>query len=319
MIPPDPEAMSAGDMGSASTFEADVSVVVVVSEAAPLAACLAAIDEQTVAPREVIVAGDDRLGSDAAGLVGDHGAHLVRLAGMRTAEALRGPAAGRARGAVVALTESHCRPAPGWLQTLLESYEPGVAAVGGTVEHAAEGAGLADWAFHFCDYHWFQVPQSDRDVPNLTDCNVSYDRGRLDSLGTAWRSSFHVWSVNDRLRAGGQRLRLAGHAVVWQRRTVPPAEAMRESFAHGRLFARRRLVGASGARRWMYAAGGGLVAPLLLGRMCRRVVATGRHLGWFVAALPWIVLYTTSWSSGELLGYIGGALFGGSKDPQPAL
>ena len=69
----------------------------------------------------------------------------------------------------------------------------------------------------------------------------------------------------------------------------------------------------------MYAAGGGLVAPLLLGRMCRRVVATGRHLGWFVAALPWIVLYTTSWSSGELLGYIGGALFGGSKDPQPAL
>jgi hypothetical protein len=58
--------------------------------------------------------------------------------------------------------------------------------------------------------------------------------------------------------------------------------------------------------RAKYAAGGVLLAPLLIGRMSLAVLRTGRHLGRFARAFPWVVAYTSSWSAGEFIGYVKG-------------
>jgi hypothetical protein len=54
-------------------------------------------------------------------------------------------------------------------------------------------------------------------------------------------------------------------------------------------------------------AGATVVLPsLLIARVTRNVVRRRRHLGWYLRSLPLVVLFSTTWSIGELVGYLTG-------------
>ncbi|HEY8527383.1 MAG TPA: glycosyltransferase [Acidimicrobiales bacterium] len=124
------EARSAG--------EPQVSVVVPTRDRpGPLAACLAAVEAQTVESFEVVVVDD--ASSDPAAVAevvaaAPH-ARLVRGAG-------RGPAAARNRGAAAArapilcFTDDDCRPTPTWAAALARRLDAGADAAAGATHNA---------------------------------------------------------------------------------------------------------------------------------------------------------------------------------------
>lgn len=125
--------MTAGLLrGVDPAFPAATVVVPTRDRPGPLAACLAALEAQTVRSFEIVVV-DDRSrdpSTVAAVVAGVSGARLVHGDG-------RGPAAARnvgaaaARGPVVCFTDDDCRPGSRWLQTVLDRVRAGAHIVAG--------------------------------------------------------------------------------------------------------------------------------------------------------------------------------------------
>jgi glycosyltransferase involved in cell wall biosynthesis len=113
--------------------EPQISVIVPTRDRpGPLAACLAALEAQTVGSFEVVVVDDGSQDAAAvAGVVaGAPHARLVRGAGCGPAAA-RNLGAGAARGAILCFTDDDCRPGPGWVDALAGRIAGGAAAVAG--------------------------------------------------------------------------------------------------------------------------------------------------------------------------------------------
>ena len=108
-----------------------------------LAACLAALADQTLPDVEVVVVDDaSRDRAAVAAVAAEAGVRLVRADG-------RGPAAARNRGAadasspLLAFTDDDCRPDPGWLAALVHRLDDGAAVVAGPTRNARPGDPLA--------------------------------------------------------------------------------------------------------------------------------------------------------------------------------
>ena len=108
-----------------------------------LAACLAALADQTLPDVEVVVVDDaSRDRAAVAAVAAEAGVRLVRADG-------RGPAAARNRGAadasspLLAFTDDDCRPDPGWLAALVQRLDGGAAVVAGPTRNAQPGDPLA--------------------------------------------------------------------------------------------------------------------------------------------------------------------------------
>lgn len=273
-----------------------VSVIVPVRDRRGLLGnLLAALDRQTYADLEVVVADDGSVDgsgdlAEATTVLG-HPVRVLRLAG-RGAVAARTAAVAVAAGELLAFTDSDCEPEPGWLAHLVAEADAGAdVVVGRTVP--ARAVRPLERSVHAGDDGLFAT------------CNVLYRRAAFDAVG-GFASTIGRWDVRPNARARGLgigedtilgwrvaqqgTLRVADGAVV--RHAVHPPDLadsitrgwMAAAFPAllrevpelgGRLLRRRVLLG--GTRRLPL-----LAAVLLLG-VGPRWLAAGA-LGWWAAA-----------------------------------
>lgn len=235
--------------------------------------------------------------------------NFVPLDGVRTPAELRaaGVAAGSAR--LVALTEDHCIPAPEWAERIIDEHEAPHAAIGGVLDKV-EPAGSRDsgysWALYLSDWGRYMPPVEEGSAEYLTDCNVSYKRAALEPLRELWDEEFHETTVNWALQGRSESLWLSPRLVVRQQRSLSLAEAVRDRYGFGRLFAATRVEATGLLQRLAYAAGSLLLPAVLTARVAATVWKKGKARGTFIRVLPALLVTTTVWALGELTGYLTG-------------
>ncbi len=209
-----------------------------------------------------------------------------------------------ARGELVGLLEDHARADPMWAARMAEMHREGYAGVGGAIENGLDRP--LNWAVYFCDFGRYQNPMPAGDSELASDANVVYKRPFLESIRDVWENRFDEPSVNWALKQRGERLGMTPEAVVYQYRTgLGLSNALQERYIWGRSYAATRSRTA-GPKRFVYAATAPLLPAVLLLRMSMLAVRKGRTVGAFLKALPLTALLVTSWSWGELLGYLTG-------------
>ena len=98
-----------------------------------------------------------------------------------------------ATGDVVAMTEDHTIPRPGWIPAIIRAHaeHPEAAAIGGAIENGSQH-GLIEWASYFTTQGPHMLPLGDREVPTTTnEANVSYKRQTLSDLDPGRRRGLH--------------------------------------------------------------------------------------------------------------------------------
>ena len=215
---------------------------------------------------------------------------------------MRAAAIGRASGRVVALIEDDCAVANGWCRAVLDAHRRHPVA-GGPIEPDGYSSGL-DWAVFFCEYARF-MPPFEGEVAALPGNNVSYTRTlAVEWLETRGEDGFVDAFAHRDWRAQGLSLWAEGRMAVRNLNRWTPGAATRSAFHHGRAFAGKRFAGAP-ATRLVFALGSPLLPALKTFRVAREVLVRGRR-GSLARALPWIIVFHTSWAAGELIGYLYG-------------
>ena len=288
-------------------------VVVALNRSALLHRCLEALTSPTNASPdvEILVAGDWQ--TDGTGLASLRSAFPAVTwvdAPESTVPQRRTRGITAARGETVALLEDDCVVSDGWCEAVLHAHDTPSPAIGGAVEPGPYQTAL-DWAIYFCEYARFMRPFAGA-VDALPGNHVSYKRSalHLEAAGDA-PPGFYETAFHTRLRHSGTTLLADPALVVVNINSWRPRAALRDPFHHGRTFAGMRVVGHSVIRRLAFA-GLALVLPLIrVFRVVRDVSGRGRYGATLVRALPWILVFSSAWSLGELVGY----LFGPGTSP----
>jgi Glycosyl transferase family 2 len=309
-----------------------VSVVVAIvsdttghTDTAHLEPCLSALIEQSVGvgptneiivPYHPAVEGIERLRSrfptvrflkvtDLRSYTGQHNSREHH-------DELRARGMAEANGEIVALIEDHAIPAPDWIARLAEAHHDPVAAVGGAIENGIDRP--LNWAVYFCDFLRYQNPLPEGESFNVSDANVAYKRKALESVRAVWQEVFGESSVNEAMRARGEKLVLAPLAVVSQhRRGLRLRGALQERYVWGRSYAATRAKLAGTRRRLFWAVFAPALPLLMLTRMTLMAWRKRRTLGAFVKALPLIAALSVSWSCGEFIGCLTGRPHSGGE------
>jgi len=213
----------------------------------------------------------------------------------------------RASGDVIALTVDHCTVEERWCARCVAAHQSPHAAVGGPLEKGSQADTAVNWAVHFydyCSYGYYQYPGRRGPARELSDCNVSYKKRALDRIARDWPGGFHVPLVNRALVAAGETLWFSPDLLVYQHRSIDCSRAARVAYRRGRAFASVRLTTFGFIQRCVRTA----LSPLLpLGLTAKLVLNMARrhaHLGAFVRAFPFVLLFSASWACGEFLGLL---------------
>lgn len=210
-----------------------------------------------------------------------------------------------ARGDVVALTEDDCVVDTQWCGAVIRAHREPWVAVGGAVE-PGEYTRARDWAVYFFEYGRFMLPFDQHESSVLPGNNVSYKRRALGETDLVQTEGFYDVSVHEAWRRQGLPMLITPALRVTNQNAWPRSYVTINPFHHGRGFAARRVAGQSWQRRVLLA----LLAPLLpilqVYRVIRLTAARGRLIAQLVRAIPWFVVFGTSWAAGELVGYLFG-------------
>ena len=275
--------------------------VIVVSINGPslLRVCLAALDAQADDSVEVVVIAGDRGG------VGEEEELRSRFPRVRWIDAAQGTTVPRLRargvhassGGIVALIEDDCVVSDGWCRAILDAHRGPEVAIGGPVEPGSFRR-ARDWAVYFCEYGRFMAPMAEG--ARLSGTNVSYKRAAI--AGALSREGLHdVWLHRAWTREG-RLMRADPRLAVRNVNNWPSTHLTAVPFHHGRAFAARRFAGLRLWQRAPLAAATLFLPGVQVARMIATVLRRQRYLVPFVKAIPEIVLFSCSWSAGELTG-----------------
>lgn len=205
-------------------------------------------------------------------------------------------------GEIVALSTTHCVPAPDWIAQILRAHDAPHAGIGGAIE-CAPRAGLVQWAIYFCRYSAFMPPFAPRAASDIAADNASYKKAALDACAHTWREGFWEPAVHACLRENGETLWVTPAIVVAQQRSFSLRGFLANRFRHGQQFGGERAARFGPFKRALYALASPLIPALFLFRIARQVLSKGRHRAQFWRALPVTILFLLSWSAGEFRGY----------------
>ena len=281
-------------------------VIASINGAEALAGCLASFVKQPLGEQIEIVVAESSTGGEAAAVCSRYAnVRHLHFDERKSIPELRAIGLLHAGGPILAMTEDHCLAGTDWIQNVLAAHEGAALAIGGAVENAATQR-LVDWAVYFCEYGRYMLPIESGPTNDLPGPNVSYKRAALeifrDLLAPATWEPFWHWRLMER----GVTLINDPRLVIYHRKHFTVRGFLGERYHYARSFAGRRVEGAAWSRRAFFTLGAPLLPPLLLARIARRVLRKGRHRRELLMSLPYISMFTLSWSFGELIGYMRG-------------
>ncbi|MCU0268414.1 MAG: glycosyltransferase [Acidimicrobiales bacterium] len=221
------------------------------------------------------------------------------------------PAPARAAGVfaatadVVAFTEDHCFPAPGWAEALLAAYEEGYEAVGPLLCNANPRTATS-WVNFLLEYADWCLSTQQGDQRHLPGHNSSFDRALLVAYGDRLGEVLEMETPEHwRLTEDGHRFGLAPDAQVAHLNFDVIGPTLRLRYLCGRQFGARRTATWPVHRRVAYAAAAPAIAGVRLRRLAplaREVGATGRRGFW-----PLLVANTAVDAVAQGVGALAGA------------
>lgn len=294
-------------MTNSQTGNFALSVVVASAHSrAGLEACLASLQDQMAGGEIEVIAVSNCCGGVGRSIEASFSfVRLIEAPPSTTVPALRTTGILAATGRVIALLEDNSIVGPTWCRAIRMAQAGSHAIVGGAVERVGEHRAI-DWAVYFYEYGKYMLPSGEGASATLSGNNVSYKRALLEELQEEFRDGFFEAFLHERLRSQGQVLRMAPDAVVYHTQQYQMGTVLRQTFYHGRHYAGRRVAAASSLTRLGFAAGSTVLPVILPLRIARVVLQRKRHVRELMLALPYLVLFMTSWACGELMGYLCG-------------
>ena len=284
-----------------------LSVVVASVNGLPyLERCLEALAEH--APRsEVVVA--DWTDAPTRALVGERwpDVRLLSFEEPMAVPELRAAGIAAARAPYVAVIEDHCLVAGEWESAVLRAHSAGHEVVGGEIRNART-ARVRDWAAFYCEYSEHMDPLPTGAAASVPGMNVSYGRRAIAAMEPLLAEGRWETSLHPHLHAEGFSFHVEPGMVLYHDKDFGIREFSSQRWHYARSHAGMRNA-ELGSRRWVYAAGSPLIAPLMLWRISRNVARKPRHRRQFAEAAPLMLGYLCVWAAGEAVGYV----FGGGR------
>lgn len=213
---------------------------------------------------------------------------------------LRATAAAKATGEIVAVIEEHCRPTPGWLRAIRESFAPGDAAIGGPILHDAY-VNRCDWVVLFSEYHNYLPPWRDGERWLLNGANIAYRRTLLLKHAAVLTTGYWEGVLHPKLAADGKLRGLDRLGIP----TTGPFHYpyyLRQRRLLARVWGAMQRASAPAAKRLFYLVFAPLFPFLLLARITLRA-AKSPYLGQYLLTLPMLVPVAFVYVLGEWQGY----------------
>lgn len=284
-----------------------ISVIVASYNAqATIRDCLRSLEDQaTSVPYEMIVV--DSSTDDTAGIVRQE----FPAVGLLTSETRRYPGdarnlgIARAKGDILAFTDTDCIAPPDWIARIARAHERSDPAIGGAVRNGNPEHAVA-WAAYFCEFSQWMPGAPESKMVEIPTCCLSLKRWAFDAFGpflegTYCSDSAFCWKLSAQNLAPlfVPEISVAHINISRFRRFIT------KTFLHGRSFARVRASEARFSRRTRtaYAAATPCLPPVLLGRVAARVFRRKHFRRQFLRTLPLVALGLTAWSAGEFVGY----------------
>jgi hypothetical protein len=209
---------------------------------------------------------------------------------------------------IVAVTEDHCVPTPGWAKTITTAFDQGgtdLVAVGGSVVNGVADTGL-DWATYLCEYSFFSPPVAEGESAILPGMNVAYRRSALESVPRElltsgfWETTVHPLLLDRR----GRFLSL-NELVMLHKKRFSWGLFATQRFIYSRYYAGRRFGDAALPKRAVASLASLALPPLLLVRAVQaaRRKGLGREM-W--RASPHLLAFYCIWAVGESVGALRG-------------
>lgn len=288
--------------------EITLSVLVVsLSGTDSLDRCLASLKEQTARQNIEVIVITNAVTSEAADSLCTNFPHVVFLNGAaKTVPQKRAVGLARCSGEIVALIEDDCLVPGDWCAAVIAAHKRNSEiAIGGAVQPGNYRSWL-DWGIFFCEYGRYLKP-FEGVVTALPGNNVSYKRRQLQViLQEQAQENFYEVFVHGELQQRGQSLKADAAIYVqnfnssWRLSNV-----VQVPFHHGRGFAGLRFSKQSW-RRFFYLGVACLLPALQTYRILKQVLPRKGYRQRVAQALPGIMLFWTSWSAGEFVGYLFG-------------
>lgn len=208
------------------------------------------------------------------------------------------------RAPIIALTTAHCVPDDDWMQEVLAAHRNSdYVGIGGAIESDAS-ASLVDWAVYLCRYAKYMKPFVPYVIHDIPADNASYKRWALDRCTDVRAWGFWEPDIHAKLTGEGYRLFMTPRIGVRHMRSFTLTEFMRQRFWHGRQFGSSNALRLSAVSRWTHIVAAPLIPFLMLTRIARQVLSRRRHIAQLLFAAPVMLLFLTSWATGEAMGYI---------------
>lgn len=294
-------------MKNASAVGIELSIVLAAAHSrAGLEACLTSLNEQIAGGETEVIAVCNYC--EVAGRSIQEAFPFVQLIDAppgTTVPELRTLGIHAATGRMVALLEDNSIVAPTWCRAIRRAHDASHAIVGGAVERVGTHRAV-DWAVYFYEYGKYMLPCVEGESATLSGNNVSYKRALLQEVEHEFRDGFFEAFLHERLRGQGRTLYMAPDAVVYHTMNYRVGDVLVQTYHHGRHYAGRRVAVASRVTRFGFAAGSTLLPLILPMRIAQLVLQRRRHLWELTVAMPYLVLFMTSWACGELMGYLCG-------------
>jgi hypothetical protein len=274
---------------SASEQSIPLSVVVATTQAWPeVTICLDSLHEQAVAEHAEVLVVDGHGGGLPDSELARYPEVTRLLMPQASAVQMRTAAMLRARGDIVAITEDHCRLAPGWCRRILDAHReyPEAAAIGGVVENGSDET-VAAWANFFISNGQSMPP-----VPNgirsqiAMQASVSYKRRFLPREVSAMGKP--EWMLNRDLRRRGEMLVSDDRILVHHVQPYTFRKACAIHFHDSRSVAGLRLEEIGNIERVVRLAACAAMPPLLFLRTVVPILSKRRHRDWLMLSLPMI-------------------------------
>ena len=209
---------------------------------------------------------------------------------------------------IVAVTEDHCVPGPGWASTIKKAFDdggPDLVAVGGSVVNGVTDTGL-DWATYLCEYSFFSPPVAEGESEILPGMNVAYRREALESVPRELLvSGFWETTVHPLLLENGGRFVSLNELVMFHKKRFSWGLFASQRFIYSRYYAGLRFGGAPLPKRAVASLASLALPPLLLMRAVKAAKSKGLGAE-MLRASPYLLALYCVWAVGESVGALKG-------------